>query len=123
MDEILGILKDVGVPTITAVVSWLLAKRKYNAEVDNNVISNMGEAFTFYQKVIEDNKTRIEDSQKKIDELIEENYSLKNELHALKIQVSFLMKYNCMKAGCKNRVTNSNDIRDNDDDVNENTSK
>lgn len=79
----------------------------------------MGDSFEFYKKISEDNKARLDTYQKKIEDLLEENYALKSDLYTLKLQVSFLMKYNCMKANCKSRITNSDDI----DNINENALK
>lgn len=45
--------------TISAIVTWLLAKKKYNAEVDNNVIENMKQSLEFYEKLSDDNKNRL----------------------------------------------------------------
>lgn len=98
------------VAIITAIVSWLLARKKYTAEVDNSIISNMKESLEFYKVLSDDNKKRLDDSQKKLDEVIKENSDLKSELTALKIQIGMLMRFNCMRAGCSKRVTNSNEV-------------
>lgn len=33
---------------VSGISSWLLAKRKYNAEVDHSIIDNMKESLEFY---------------------------------------------------------------------------
>lgn len=98
------------VAVTTAIVSWLLARRKYTAEVDNNIITNMKESLEFYRVLSDDNKKRLDDSQKKLDEVIKENGDLKSELAALKAQIGMLMRFNCMRAGCSKRITNSDEI-------------
>lgn len=73
MNEIL-ITGAVGL--ITTIVSWFLAKKKYNSEVDNNVIKNMQESLDFYEKLSDDNKSRLDKS-------LEENKILRQDLDAL----------------------------------------
>ena len=53
----------VGLATsvISSIVTWLLAVRKYNSEVDNKLIENMKESLEFYKTLSNDNKERLED--------------------------------------------------------------
>jgi hypothetical protein len=44
-----------------------MAKRKYNSEVDNNVISNMKASLDFYKQLSDDNKERLSEVLKKND--------------------------------------------------------
>ena len=94
----------------TAILTWLLARRKYNAEVDNSVISGLKEALEIYKQISDDNKERIKENQIKLKEVLDENLQLKSELTILKTQVDLLLRYNCMRANCKNRITNSDDV-------------
>lgn len=57
MTEIL-ITGGVGVVTsiISGWASWMLARRKYNSEVDGNLIANMEKSLEFYEKLSDDNK-------------------------------------------------------------------
>lgn len=92
---------------VSSVIAWFLAKRKYNAEVGDTVIKNMENALEFYKKLSDDNKNRLDVNQKKLDEVMFENNKLQSEINILKTQIHFLMKYNCMRMGCKRRMTNS----------------
>lgn len=94
----------------TAVLTWLLARRKYNTEVDNSVIAGLKEALNIYQQISTDNKERLAESQRQIDLLLKENFNMKTEITTLKTQVQILMKYNCMRGNCNRRITNSDDI-------------
>ena len=105
---------------ISTVVSWFLSRKKYYADIesvkisnDSNAIDSMNKSLAFYKDIVEDNKKRLDDSQEQISQLLKENYQLKQDLQTLKIQVQFLMKYNCMRGDCKKRMTNSDDINEN----------
>ena len=67
----------------TAFTTWFFTKRKYNAEVDNNVISNMQESLEFYKTLVDDNKARLEDA-------LKENAELRKEIDELRKQVGDL---------------------------------
>lgn len=99
LNSIIGVL--------SSVIAWFLAKRKYNAEVGDTVIKNMENALEFYKKLSDDNKNRLDTNQKKLDAVMAENMKLQSEIQILKTQIDFLMKYNCMRIGCKKRLTNS----------------
>ena len=67
----------------TAFTTWFFTKRKYNAEVDNNVITNMQESLEFYKTLVDDNKARLEDA-------LKENAELRKEIDELRKQVGDL---------------------------------
>lgn len=67
----------------TAFTTWFFTKRKYNAEVDNNVITNMQESLEFYKTLADDNKARLED-------VLKENAELRKEITDLRTQVDKL---------------------------------
>ena len=92
---------------VSSLTTWLLARRKYHAEVGNTVISNMEKSLQFYMKLSDDNKNRLNEMQEKLDQELSKNASLKGELETLKLQVQFLLRFNCMRNGCKKRITNS----------------
>lgn len=104
---------------VSTVVTWFLSRKKYYADIetvkisnDLNAIDSMNKSLAFYKDVVEDNKKRLDESQEQINQLLKENYQLKQDLQTLKIQVQFLMKYNCMRGDCKKRITNSDDINE-----------
>ena len=65
--------------------SWFFAKRKYNAEVDNNLISNMQQSLDFYKSLADDNKARLET-------VLKENEDLRKEVSELRSMVDNLNK-------------------------------
>ena len=67
----------------SAFTTWFFTKRKYNAEVDNNLISNMQESLEFYKSLADDNKARL-------DVVLAENAELRKEITELRSQVDKL---------------------------------
>lgn len=85
------------ITTITsAFVSWLFAKKKYNAEVDSNVIENMQKSLDFYTKLSDDTKERLEETLKR-------NENLEREVNQLRQQVFELMNNICYDITCELR--------------------
>lgn len=101
----LGILITGGVGIITTVISgwtsWFFARRKYNSEVDNNLIENMQQSLEFYKKLSDDNKNRL-------DEVLERNAELEQEIKDLRKQVFSLMNSICTDLTCQLRKRNLN---------------
>lgn len=77
--------------------SWFFARRKYNSEVDNNVIENMKQSLEFYTKLSDDNKARL-------DEALKRNEQLEKEINQLREQVFELMNSICYNVTCELRV-------------------
>lgn len=101
----LGILITGGVGIITTVISgwtsWFFARRKYNSEVDNNLIENMQQSLEFYKKLSDDNKNRL-------DEVLKRNVGLEQEIKDLRKQVFSLMNSICTDLTCQLRKRNLN---------------
>ena len=85
--------------TVSSLVTWILARRKYNAEVDNQVITGMKESLDFYHKLSDDNTARLED-------LLKRNDMLEKQVNTLRGQVLMLSRYVCMDLGCTIRKQN-----------------
>lgn len=101
----LGILITGGVGIITTVISgwtsWFFARRKYNSEVDNNLIENMQRSLEFYKKLSDDNKNRL-------DEVLKRNAELEQEIKDLRNQIFSLMNSICTDLTCQLRKRNLN---------------
>ena len=99
----LGILITGGVGIITTVISgwtsWFFARRKYNSEVDNNLIENMQQSLEFYRKLSDDNKNRL-------DEVLKRNAELEQEIRDLRKQMFSLMNSICTDLTCQLRKRN-----------------
>lgn len=101
----LGILITGGVGIITTVISgwtsWFFARRKYNSEVDNNLIENMQQSLEFYRKLSDDNKNRL-------DEVLKRNAELEQEIRDLRKQMFSLMNSICTDLTCQLRKRSLN---------------
>jgi len=68
---------------VSSFTTWFFTKRKYNTEVDANLITNMQESLEFYKTLADDNKARLE-------EVLRENAELRKEISDLRVQVDNL---------------------------------
>lgn len=100
---IIGIIATV----ISSSVSWLFAKRKYNAEVDSNLIKNIQESLDFYKKLVDDTTDRLEDVLQRNAELESRNDKLEEEIKQLRNQVFDVMNQICLNLTCVKRIRNS----------------
>lgn len=76
--------------------SWFFARRKYDSEVDNNIIENMQKSLDFYMRLSDDNKARL-------DEALKRNEILESEIQQLRTQVFELMTNICYDMACELR--------------------
>lgn len=62
MDIGIIITAAIGIVTTfcSSLITWLFSKKKYNAEVDSQTISNISESIEVYKKVVNDLETKID---------------------------------------------------------------
>ena len=109
------ILTTGGVGLLTSVISsvttWFLARKKYNSEVDLNLVEKMEKSLEFYTNLSDDNKNRLEI-------ITARNDSLEREVQELRKQVLNLTMNICMDLACRHRirelVKNNKDGKDKD---------
>lgn len=96
-----------GIGLLTTVVgawtSWVLARKKYNSEVDNNLIQNMQDSLDFYRKLSDDNRARLE-------EVLKRNEDLEGEVKELRAQLFSLMSSICTDLSCQIRRREFNNL-------------
>ena len=85
---------------VSGWVSWIFARKKYNSEVDNNLIKNMQESLDFYKKLSDDNRDRLQ-------EVLKRNDELEQEVKKLRDQVFIIMNQICLNSQCQVRVKNA----------------
>lgn len=104
---------------ITGFFTWFFTRKKYNSEVDSQVIDNMKESLEFYKTLSDDNKARLNEvlaQNKSIieqnDRLLTQNAELLSQNRALQLQIDVLNnkidkinKYSCIVRSCGQRVT------------------
>ena len=99
----ISILITGGVGLLTSIISswttWFFARRKYNSEVDSNLINNMKESLDFYEKLSTDNRERLE-------EVLKRNAELEQEVGELRKQLFNLMSSICTDLTCQLRKRN-----------------
>lgn len=92
------IIGGIGILTTLAsgFTSWFFARKKYNSEVDGNLIANMKESLEFYEQLSNDNKERLE-------EVLKRNNELEDEIKELRKQLFNLMNSLCTDLSCQLR--------------------
>lgn len=97
----ISILITGGVGLLTTIISswttWFFARRKYNSEVDLNLVEKMEKSLEFYKSLSDDNKNRLE-------EITERNNELEKEVQELRKQVLNLTMNICMDLTCSHRL-------------------
>ena len=97
----ISILITGGVGLLTSIISswttWFFARRKYNSEVDLNLVEKMEKSLGFYKSLSDDNKNRLE-------EITERNNELEKEVQELRKQVLNLTMNICMDLTCSHRM-------------------
>ena len=91
---IIGTLSTI----VSAYVSHIVTKRKYNAEVDNSQIHNMSDALTFYKDLCDDNRERLNVLSLTIKDQ-------ESEIKQIKLDMLKLQKQICLIPNCKLRTT------------------
>ena len=90
-----------GVGLATSIISswttWFLTRKKYNSEVDLNLVEKMEKSLEFYKSLSDDNKNRLE-------EITERNNELEKEVQELRKQVLNLTMNICMDLTCSHRI-------------------
>lgn len=123
MTEIL-VTGGVGIVSsiISGWVSWILARRKYNSEVDGTLIENMQKSLEFYKNLSDDNEQRLEkvlednvNLRQTVEESLKENKQLKKEIDTLKDQVIKITTTICTDLSCQMRRQDFNTL-DKDDE-------
>lgn len=101
----LGIIITAVIGTITtftsAWISWFFTRKKYDSEVDSNLINNMKESLDFYEKLSNDNRNRLE-------EVLKRNAELEQEVKELRKQMFNLMGSLCADLSCQLRQRSLN---------------
>lgn len=94
--EIIIALIGVFSTFLSGWISWFFTRKKYNSEVDNNLINNMKESLEFYKALSTDNKERLE-------EVLKRNELLEDEVAELRKQLLNLMGSICVDLSCQIR--------------------
>lgn len=89
---IVGLITTV----VGSFLSWILARRKYNTEVNSNEIENLKNSLEFYENIVKDNNEKLQF----YITLAEDN---RIEVYRLKKIVHKLLNNSCLQEECINR--------------------
>ena len=101
------VLLTAGIGVVTTIASgwtsYFFTRKKYNSEVDLNLIEKMQGSLDFYMKLSEDNKRILDETLAKLDESEKRNDVLENEIRELRNQMFTLMTQICTELSCNAR--------------------
>lgn len=93
---------------VGTLTSWLIARKKYNVEVDSSLIENMQKSLDFYMKLSDDNKDRLEEALKRNERLEEEVQILREQVTNLMLEYQKSLKIQVKSKNAEiNRIKNS----------------
>ena len=75
---------------LSSFITWLLARRKYNTEVEHNSIENMGDSLEFYEKLTASSNKILAEVLEKSEKLAQSNVELLIEVQNLRAQIGIL---------------------------------
>lgn len=111
VEELLIGLGGLVTTVVSSFVSWGLAKRKYNVEVDHTVIENLEKSLEFYEKLSTHNQEKLTELveenkhlRKEMSGILEENRGLRRELDELRKQLQEITTNLYLDEAYKNRV-------------------
>lgn len=86
---------------LSAWGGWFFARKKYDAEVDNQKIENIDHAVKVYQDILDDVNARL-------NETLTKNRKMEEEMAELRKQVFDLTMNICLDLSCMHRVREVN---------------
>ena len=113
----MGIIITGAIGLLTTLISgwtsWFFARKKYNSEVDGNLIANMKESLEFYKQLSDDNKKRLDEALKRSDYLEEEVKELRKQVLNLMTVMCTDLSCQLRKGDCKAILENGTSIKEN----------
>ena len=92
----IDLLINGGIAIITSIVTWILARRKYNVEVDGNELNNIQKQLDIYKEI-------VEDTRKQLNLIIELREQDRTTIHKLQATVDSLYPLACQIRICDKR--------------------
>ena len=83
--------------------SYFFTRKKYNSEVDLNLIDKMQKSLDFYMQLSEDNKKVLQETLEKVERLEHRNDVLEGENRELRNQMFSFMSQVCTDLSCSVR--------------------
>lgn len=96
---IIGFLSTI----VSGWTSYIFTRKKYNSEVDLNLIDKMQKSLDFYMKLSEDNKRILDETLTKLEVAEKKNAENEKEIRQLRNHVFTLMTQICTDLSCEAR--------------------
>lgn len=96
---VLGILEAV----VTSIITFLLTRKKYKAEVQGEEIQNSGHTIDNKHKDLDFYINLVNDNREKLEDLLEENRDLRKEMAEMRTVVFGMLQQICTDMMCQNR--------------------
>ena len=108
------IIAGIGVlgTIVSASVAHLLTKRKYSADVDKVILENIDNAFSLYKKVTEETNKKVDEMLDNYTAIKEENIALKQEMDVLNKKIDELIEISCTIKDCNKRKKAKTEAKD-----------
>lgn len=87
--------------SMSSVVTFILTRKKYSADVETVQMKNVHDSFELYKQMMNDTVTV---QNEKISQLQRENEDLKNQIFQLQSQVAQMLSITCYDTSCRKRI-------------------
>jgi hypothetical protein len=109
-DTLLTAIIAVGTSTVSSLVSWFLARKKYNSEVEGNRVENMDKSLDFYDHLSDSTMKRLDEALKRCEKMEElyiesekRNTQLEIKVNELESRLSHMQANICIDLICQLR--------------------
>ena len=102
-DVLITGLLGLAATIISGWSSYFFTRKKYNSEVDLNLIDKMQKSLDFYMQLSEDNKKVLQESLEQVERLERRNDVLEEENRELRNQMFSFMSQVCTDLSCSVR--------------------
>ena len=102
-DVLITGLLGLAATIISGWSSYFFTRKKYNSEVDLNLIDKMQKSLDFYMQLSEDNKKVLQETLEKVERLERRNDVLEEENRELRNQMFSFMSQVCTDLSCSIR--------------------
>lgn len=109
-DALLTAIIAVGTSTVSSLVSWFLARKKYNSEVEGNRVENMDKSLDFYDHLSDSTMKRLDEALKRCEKMEElyiesekRNTQLEIKVNELESRLSHMQANICIDLICQLR--------------------
>lgn len=100
MNTLHTILLSIGTALGGGFSGWFFTRKKYNTEVDANMIKNLKSSLDFYKETIDYNERKLNSLIEKIEKAEAKNEQLEEELRTLRDRLFKIVELVCVNFTC-----------------------